>query len=312
LNVTYPFKYAPKHSKEGRAYIYIAYLLLLVVILASTYLHHVQPHILNVPSNTDVTLWKNPTWEKSALYHRANEPERQKILAEGVPNSSIKVQFITDIVSMLLGLICFLHCRKTFGFWMASCFLLGSFVYTGLEESMWILIGRYFIPNGTYWFTKGGFWFFETPFIACIGWFYIAYSCLLVAGKVFPKMSIGWRSLIGGLIAMGIDLWTDPIVTSPEIISWVWTSADVLNIFGVPHTNFIGWFLLIFVFALFWEGLLPRWEEKWGRNKAATVLLISLFGVKVAILIGFFMWSTILSIIFNLTCGGPIHIPSGW
>ena len=43
-----------------------------------------------------------------------------------------------DLFTILLGWICFRHANKYFGFWMASCFLIGSFVFTGLEESMWI------------------------------------------------------------------------------------------------------------------------------------------------------------------------------
>ena len=308
----HPFKYAAKNSLEGRRYIRWAYGVVIAVVLVSTYLHHWQPQVLNVPSNRDVTAWKNPTFETSAVYQRATQEEREEILANGVPNSSLREQFSIDLIGIILSLFCFLHCRKTFGFWMASCFLLGSFIYTGLEESMWILIGRFFTTKGTYWFTKGFFWFFETPVMACIGWFYIAYSCVLVAGKVFPNMSLRGRALIGGLTAMGIDLWCDPVVTSPEIISWVWTSGDILNVFGIPHTNFIGWFLLIFIFALFWEGYLPRWEIRWGRNKAATVLLVSLFGTKLGILVGFIVWSIILSILFTIFLGGAVHIPPGW
>ena len=157
---------------------------------------------MKVPDNTDIASWTHPAFEHTVIYDRLTEGERAKLLAEGVPQGDqlLFQFFVMDLFTILLGWICFRHARKYFGFWMASCFLIGSFVFTGLEESMWILLGR-FIPQttssplgepvyGTYWFTKGALWFLETPITACIGWFFLAYSCVLVAGKVFPKMGL--------------------------------------------------------------------------------------------------------------------------
>ena len=40
---------------------FIAFGLLFVAIVFSTYLHHFQPQVLKVPNNTNVSTWKNPT-----------------------------------------------------------------------------------------------------------------------------------------------------------------------------------------------------------------------------------------------------------
>jgi Carotenoid biosynthesis protein len=315
---------APRDIAFDRPFGLIAYGLLLLVILGSTYLHHFQPHVLQVPDNTDIAAWKHPAFEHTVIYDRLKEEEREKLLANGVPaGDQLLAQFLVmDLFTILLGWVCFQHARRHYGFWMASCFLIGSFVFTGLEESMWILIGR-FSPQstasplgepvyGTYWFTKGGFWFFETPLTACVGWFFLAYSCVLVAGKAFPKMGLLGRATVGGLIAMGIDLWMDPVATSAGMMNWVWAKGDVLLVFGIPHTNFLGWFLLIFLFAIFWENL-PRFEQRWGRAKATLVFYGIIFATEVAILVFFMVWIAILgNMLSHAGIGQAVTIPKGW
>jgi len=314
----------PEDTDFDRKFGLIAYLLLFLVIAASTWLHHGQPQVLRVPSNTDLDSWSRPTFEQTVLYDRLSADEQARLRSEGVPlgDDRLSLVFLGDLFAVLLAAICFRHAVKHFGFWMASCFLIGSFVFTGLEESMWILLGRN-LPeaaanplgeavHGTYWFTKGGFWFFETPITACIGWFFIAYSCVLVAGKVFPRQGLWFRAAVGGLIAMGIDLWMDPVATSPEILSWVWAKGDVLLLFGIPHTNFIGWFLLIFLFALFWERL-PLMEARWGRPRATGIFFTIIFLTEICILIFFVVWIALFGWLLSLLgAEQAIQIPRGW
>ena len=324
MNIASPtVTFAPPDPAYDKKFGYIAFGLLFLVILVSTYLHHFQPQVLNVPSNTDVSSWTNPTLDQTTLAGRLTEEERMKLLSDGVPQGdSLAAQFLSDLFTLLLGWICFLHALKYFGFWMSSCFLIGSFVFTGLEESMWILLGRFMsgvaenglgeTVYGTYWFTKGFFWFLETPVAACVGWFFLAYSCVLVAGKVFPRMNLLWRATVGGLIAMGIDLWMDPVVTSPEMINWVWAQGDVLRIFGIPHTNFVGWFLHIFQFAIFWEHL-PGMEKRWGRSRATKNFFLIIFGTELCILIFFGIWMALLAGIFSMMgIEQTVNIPGGW
>lgn len=302
----------------------IAFGLLLLAILGSTYLHFFQPQVLQVPDNTDIAGWTRPAFEHTVIYDRLTVKERERLLAEGVPQGDdlLFQFFVMDLFTILLGWICFRHAMKYFGFWMASCFLIGSFVFTGLEESMWILLGR-FQPEttssplgepvyGTYWFTKGALWFLETPVTACIGWFFLAYSCVLVAGKVFPKMGLLGRATVGGLIAMGIDLWMDPIATSARLMNWVWAKGDILLVLGIPHTNFVGWFLLIFLFAIFWEKL-PRFEQRWGRAKATAIFYGIIFLTEIAILVFFMVWISILgNVLAAAGIDQTVTIPRGW
>lgn len=312
----------PLHQYD-KIFGFVAYGLLLLVILFSTYLHHLQPQVLRVPDNGNAASWERPALDQTLLAERLTAEEKTAFLQEGVPlGRDLPAQFAADLFTILLGAFCFLHARRHFGFWMASCFLIGSFVFTGLEETLWILSGRFFggmlnnplgeAVTGTYWFTRGGCWFLETPITACLGWFFIAYTCVLTAGKVFPRMGLLGRAAVGGLVAMGIDLWMDPVQTAPEIMAWVWGRGDVLLLFGIPHYNFLGWFLLIFLFAIFWEKL-PQMEASRGRPAATARFFSIILTVPFGVLL--FIWAWIFSVGILLSAAGVEHavrIPGGW
>lgn len=310
-------------SPFDRRFGFAAYWLLFLVILGSTYLHHLQPRVLRVPDNGNPAAWESPSLQETLLVERLPQGEQERFLQQGVPlGDDLPAQFAADLFTLLLGWICFLHARRHHGFWMASCFLIGSFVFTGLEETLWILTGRFFggsVNNplggtfyGTYWFTRGGFWFLETPIVACVGWFFIAYSCVLTAGKVFPRMGLWGRAAAGGLAAVGIDLWMDPIQTAPEIMAWVWGRGDVLLLFGIPHYNFLGWFLLIFWFAVFWEKL-PQMEAKWGRARATGRFLAIILSAPFAILVAIWAWIFALGLLLSWAgVEQALRVPPGW
>ncbi len=315
--------HAPPREEFDRKFVYVSFGILATAIVLFTYLHHFQPQVLHVPSNTDVTQRKNPTFEQTCIYDRMTEAERAKVRAEGIPGDNLPAIVFMELFSAALAWLCFVHARRHYGVWMACAFLLGSFVFTGMQESMWILIGRFTgksamtgvgsdVVYGTYWFPKGGLWFIETPVAVCLGWFFIAYGCVWIAGKVFPRAGLLTRAAVGGLIAMILDLWQDPVATSPELMSWVWAKGDFLRIFGIPHTNFLGWFLLIFCFAVFWEWL-PAMEQRWGRFKATLTFFALIFVTEVLILVFMFTWGGILQrLMVAAGFDHGIQLPPGW
>jgi hypothetical protein len=312
----------PPNPEYDRKFITRALVLLGCVIVFFTYLHHFQPQILRVPNNRAVSTWTNPKFDQTCIYDRMTKAEKEKTYSQGVPGDTLGMLVMLEVASFLAALLCLSHARRHYGNWMAFCFIIGSFIFTGLQESMWILFGRFTGMSamqglgeqvyGTYWFTKGGLWFFETPVAVCFGWFYVAYGCVWMAGKVFPRSSLMIRAVTGGLLAMIIDLWQDPVMTSPEIMNWVWAKGDFVRIFGIPQTNFVGWFMLIFVFAILWE-FLPHWEQRWGRAKATRVFFTALFASDIGILAFMVPWCLVLrSILVLLGVDHGLQMPSGW
>jgi hypothetical protein len=266
---------------------------LVVSTLFFTLLHHGFPQVLDVPSNS------------------------------GIPYTDYPTMFILDLIPFGLAWLCFHHARRRLGLYRAMIFLGGSFVFTGIEESMWILLGRYAqelqaalpsAPNavlgqssqgisGTYYFTRGFFWFIETPLLACLGWFFVAYSCVYVANLILPRARLGFRAVAGGLLAMNLDLWLDPVQTHETFKSWIWAQADRINIFSIPLSNFMGWFLLIFLFALVFERL-PDMVKRRGPAQAALYFYGVLFALEIGILIFFGIYGSIAMRLIP----GPINL----
>jgi uncharacterized membrane protein len=310
----------PESSRAGvipefdRKFVWATCLLLAGAIALSTYLHYGRPEVLGVPSNQDVSLWQSPTLEQTCVYQRMSPAERDKLRNEGIPGGTGEL-ILYEVLSIFGAWLCFAHARRHYSLWMATCFLIGSFVYTGVEESMMILTGRAtgggrLDPTvfGTYWFPKGILWFIETPVWVCTCWFLIAYSCVWVAGKVFPRMNPWGRAALGGLIAMVIDLWEDPVLTSPEMMNWIWGKGDHIRFLGIPHGNFLGWFLLIFAFAVFWE-YLPRLEKRWGRARASLFFILILPAGDIAVFLTLVIWGSFVN---KVVFPGGVQWPPGW
>ena len=315
-------KRSPLPAGFDRQFARVAYGLLILAILFFTWLHHVRPEVLRVPDPRNVSSWENPSFPHTCIHDRMTAGERAELLAHGVPGNTLPMLAFGEIMSLLVATLCFAHVRRHYGNWMATCFLIGSFVFTGMQESIWILFGRFTGSSasqgigeqvfGTYWFTRGGLWFIETPVAVCLGWFVWAYAAVWIAGKAFPGMGLPGRALLGALIPMSNDIWLDPVMTSPENLTWVWAKGDCLLLFGIPHTNFLGWFFLIFLFAIFW-GQLPGWEQRWGRPRATLCFFLLLVLGELAILAFLFPWCTLLK--QGLLLAGVEHtlrLPPGW
>ena len=285
---------AERPNPEEMRVVWIITFSLLLSTAFFTVLHHVFPSVFDVPLS--------------------------EIKQKGVPFMDYPTMFFLDLIPISLAWLCFHHAWRRLGLYRAMIFLGGSFVFTGVEESMWIFLGRYQtqlqhalgiskIPNittggimgdvqGTYYFTRGFFWFLETPVMACVGWFFVAYSCVYVADLVLPKAKIVWRATMGGLLAVNLDLWLDPVQTHKTFISWVWKSPDAINIFHIPFSNFVGWFLLIFLFAIVFERV-PEMVKRWGPGKAVLCFYGILMGLEFCILAFFSIYGSLAMNFFS-------------
>ncbi|MEK6796145.1 MAG: carotenoid biosynthesis protein [Spirochaetota bacterium] len=243
-------------------------------------------------------------------------PSLLQVRSEAVAFSRYPVMFLLDLIPIVLAWLCFEHARRTMGFYQASVFLGGSFFFTGLVENIWVLFGRFMIgtvslvadgASGTYYYTRGFFWWIETPILICLAWFFLAYSCVYAVHVIAPKLPAVLRAALGGILAVIFDLWLDPVQVSAPWKSWVWLSNDHIRIFSIPLSNFIGWFLMVFVFAWFFERL-PRFRERFSPGVSAFLFYLSLLGLAFGIFLVQIAYGLItmrlIDTTMNLTCGG--------
>lgn len=180
-----------------------------------------------------------------------------------------------EFLSYFLAFICLYHSYKKYGFYKTILFFSGSFLFTGLQENFWILTGLYGIQPTYYFnFYSTLLWFICCPIATCLAWYYLAYATIYIAKKVFPNKSLIFQAFIGGFIAMDIDLLIDPLAERAGF--WVWNpSTSTIWILGIPFTNFIAWFLLIFIFAIFWEKI--TFKNEWSKMKRTLIF----FGIMI-------------------------------
>ncbi|MHA1292740.1 MAG: carotenoid biosynthesis protein [Promethearchaeota archaeon] len=264
---------------------------LILIIIFSTILHHVYPGILQVPNTRGPYFMKN-------------------ILLDLI---------LVDVAGIIVALFVCYHGAKSDGLFKITCFVYGSIIFTGLEECYWILSGRFNLnPFGTYYFTRGGCWFLEIPLFTCLGWFVLAWCCVYISKIIFPNSNYIFHAFLGAIMAVSLDFFIDPVmvnlgsasVYSDSVGMWVWlTDPDTsFLIFSIPFFNFLGWFLVIFLFALLY-GFTLNDDKIIKRGKTKSALLF--FGLIPIFLCVCFGLIYLMSFIINPLLGGVNLIPIG-
>lgn len=159
---------------------------------------------------------------------------------------------IAELGFAILAAFVFLAGCKRFGRLRTSVFFLGSILWTGPLENFAVLRGAYTYygyANLVYPHYPGYLmWLGVLPFWIVLGWFVFAMSGFLIFHDVLlTKKRALFQAGASGLFAVNIDLMMDPIASSNSL--WIWLTGS-FKLFGVPLFNFVGWFLLIFIYDL--------------------------------------------------------------
>lgn len=204
-----------------------------IIIVCTTLIHHIYPSILSAPSISS-------PFDAFGKY-------------------SLLIIIFYDISAILLGGFTLYHAIRTMGLFKGFHFFIGSFLFAGIEENIWILTGR-FGPNPSYFFTTGGLWFFEIPVYTCLGWYILSYSFFTIIRTLLPHASIFMVANLVGLFAMNLDLWLDPILVNIGILNepvtaglWVWENLEKPKLFSIPIMNFMGWWLVVTCFTFHFQ-----------------------------------------------------------
>ena len=154
-----------------------------------------------------------------------------------------------------------LHSSKILGNRKTAIFFTIALLFGLFSEAIGVKYGLIF---GNYYYTLSTFFFGLVPLATPISWAIIIYfgyvlTNILLSGygeEIHKKTDNLWYSiglvlllsLIGGLIAVNIDMILDPVSVTPPAIGWVWIGGGPY--YGIPISNFIGWFLVAAVAIL--------------------------------------------------------------
>jgi Predicted membrane protein len=157
---------------------------------------------------------------------------------------------VIALITLLPFVFVFVHGSVNYRFRDMLVFVAIALVVSNIFENMSILTG---FPFGHYYYTDGlGPKLFLVPILigpAYIGTGYLSWMLarVILGGtkQRLPGFSILTVPVLASFLMVSWDLSFDPIASTINH-NWIWEQGG--NYFGVPFSNFMGWFLTVFVF----------------------------------------------------------------
>lgn len=156
-----------------------------------------------------------------------------------------------------------LHCSRSLGFKKTILFFSIALSFGLVSEIQGTALHSVF---GSYYYLGTKFFFQLVPFYIPIAWAVIIYMAYALTNQFLfgligekPRLNVTRLnsaglimilSAIGGMVAMNLDMIIDPVAVTPLNPGWVWIGGGPY--FGIPISNFVGWFFVtFFAIALF-------------------------------------------------------------
>jgi len=153
-------------------------------------------------------------------------------------------------------------------------------------------------PFGCYYYENLKPQFFGVALFVPLAWAIFGFVSYLTARYFFKYRRA--RITFASLLMVILDLSIDPIMTSWR--AWVWETTTVINWFGIPWTNYLGWFIVSLTFFYLYERLSKAKIERELLKLGSPVYLLEMFtfmiyapaGVKTPTTIAFLISLTVI------------------
>ena len=194
--------------------------------------------------------------------------------------------FLITIFIVWLSLI--LYSYKKYGLKPTIIYFAPMIIAALFIESAGVASGRYYYPGYIiYLSVVGG----SVPLLIVLAWsanLFLFFSLAThVVYRLYHKrtrLQILLTAATAGLFGVCLDLLEDPLAHHNNW--WIWTeNIPGINFYGVPLTNFMGWFLLIFFMSLA-TLLIERSRFTENRKVLISITSISITGVIIFIVHG--------------------------
>ncbi|TAJ48543.1 MAG: carotenoid biosynthesis protein [Herbiconiux sp.] len=147
-----------------------------------------------------------------------------------------------------------IHGIRRYGWQRLLAFLVITFVVSNIFENLSIATG---FPFGHYHYT-GSLKLFEVPFTIGLIYFGLGYIAWIAASALLERAdeTLGSGSRAGRINLVALPLLAGAIMTmfdvgsdsSASTVSHTWVWEDGGGFFGVPFTNYLGWWFVTYVF----------------------------------------------------------------
>jgi uncharacterized membrane protein len=199
------------------------------------------------------------------------------------------------VLYILLGTVAVAaYAYRMLGWWQWLSFMLPAVILSLGSELLGTSTG---LPFGDYGYLSGlGYKIAGlVPFTIPLSWFYLGFSCYIVARAGFDNTNLpnwlrhGGAIFFGALLLTSWDFVLDPAMSQTVVPFWEWKTPGAF--FGMPYLNFAGWMetgtVFMSVAALLWP-------------KERIVLDRSQLNLPVAMYLGNFLFAAVLSIAGNV------------
>ena len=161
--------------------------------------------------------------------------------------------FMLIITISIVWLILIIYSLRKDGIKKTTRYFLPMMVAALFIEATGVASGRFHYPGYLIYFSiLGG----SVPLIILLGWSSNLYLFLNmskpVVSNLYPKKNIIQLfliSIVSGFFGICLDILEDPLASNNGW--WVWNESSVgLSYAGVPFSNFMDWFIIIFFMSL--------------------------------------------------------------
>jgi uncharacterized membrane protein len=174
---------------------------------------------------------------------------------------------VKSITALGICLLACLHGTKRYGLKNLAVFFVITFIVSNSFEALSIYMG---FPFGNYHYTMSGLRILEVPLIIAPAYFGMGYMAWTLShilngqyGKRLKGRQVFFVPLIAAFIMVMWDVVMDPIAATINK-AWIWEDGG--NYFGVPISNFIGWFFVVYVFLQIFAIFIYKYDTKESEN----------------------------------------------
>ncbi|WP_344400728.1 carotenoid biosynthesis protein [Catellatospora chokoriensis] len=181
------------------------------------------------------------------------------------------------VVGLLLLTIPFaaIHGIRRYGWRRFLTFFVVSYVVSNFFENLSIMTG---FPFGDYHYT-GSVKLFHVPIEIGPIYFGLGYISWLTASTLLDRADerLNWRERTGRFNTFALPALSAAVMTMFDVsvdsqastVNHVWIWEDGGGVFGVPYTNYLGWWLVTYLFFQIFALLLARPQTRAGKPGAA-------------------------------------------